>query len=202
MAPILVKRKDGSEILVAGQKSGVVHALNPANGKLLWQTRVGKGGTLGGIHWGMATDGQYVYAANSDNMYGIDRRDTSIKASPGLYALDAFTGKQVWKAPPPDCATNSPCLNGNSAAPLATPGIVWAGNLDGHIRAYNSSDGQLLWDFDTAKEFETVNGVKGKGGAIDGPSPVISQGMLFVNSGYGLFGQKPGNVLLAFEVKK
>lgn len=200
MAPILVKRKDGSEILVAGQKSGVVHALEPATGKLLWQTHVGKGGMLGGIHWGMASDGRYAYAANSDNMLAIDKRDTSVKASPGLFALDLFTGKIVWKAAP-ECNDKNGCLNGNSAAPLVTEGIVWAGSLDGYIRAHDARTGQIVWEYNTAKEYETVNGIKGKGGAIDGPPPVVSNGMLFVNSGYGLFGQKPGNVLLAFSVE-
>jgi polyvinyl alcohol dehydrogenase (cytochrome) len=200
MAPILVKRKDGKEILVAGQKSGVVYALSPDIGKLLWKTRIGKGGTLGGIHWGMATDGNYVYAANSDQTYGIDRRDSTLKPSPGLYALDLQTGQVVWNTPAPDCAGKSGCLASNSAAPVVTPGLVWAGGLDGHIRAYSTADGKIVWDYNTVKEFETVNGIKGKGGAIDGPPPVISNGMLFVNSGYGLFGQLPGNVLLAFAI--
>jgi Glucose dehydrogenase len=200
MAPILVKRKDGSEILVAGQKSGVVHALEPFTGKLLWQTRIGKGGMLGGIHWGMASDGQYVYAANSDNMLALDKRDSSVQASPGLFALDLVTGKIVWKAAP-ECGDKKGCLNGNSAAPLVTEGIVWAGSLDGYIRAHDARNGHILWEFNTVKEYETVNGVPGKGGAIDGPPPVVSNGMLFVNSGYGLFGQKPGNVLLAFSLE-
>ena len=73
-------------------------------------------------------------------------------------------------------------------------------HLDGHIRAYATTDGKILWDFDTVKEYETVDGIKGKGGAIDGPAPVVADGMLFVNSGYGMFGQMPGNVLLAFAI--
>jgi polyvinyl alcohol dehydrogenase (cytochrome) len=200
MAPILVKRKDGKEILVAGQKSGVVHALSPDNGRLLWQTRIGKGGMLGGIHWGMATDGNYVYAANSDLIFAVDRRDSTLQPSPGLYALDLHTGKVVWKTPAPDCAGKTGCMTGNSAAPVVAHDLVWAGGLDGHIRAYAAADGKIVWDYNTVKEYETVNGVKGNGGAIDGPPPVISNGMLFVNSGYGLFGQSPGNVLLAFAI--
>lgn len=200
MAPMLITRRDGTEILVAGQKSGVVHALN-TEGKLLWQTRVGKGSPLGGIHWGMATDGQYAYAANSDNGFVVNRRDSSYPISPGIYALDLMNGNVVWKATTPDCGKPF-CLRANSAAPLVVPGVVFAGALDGYIRAYDSDNGNIIWDFNTVQEFKTVNGIAGKGGAIDGPAPVVADGMLFVNSGYGMFGQLPGNVLLAFEVER
>ena len=88
-----------------------------------------------------------------------------------------------------------------AAAPTLIPGVVFTGGLDGYIRAYSTKDGSRLWEFDTTGEFETVNGVPGQGGAIDGPGPVIANGMLFVNSGYGMFGQMPGNLLLAFGVK-
>lgn len=199
MAPILVKRKDGKEILVAGQKSGVVHALSPGDGKPIWQTRIGKGGALGGIHWGMAADGNYVYATNADNMIALDKSDSTVKPSPGVYALDLATGKVAWSAPHPQ--SKNALFESNSAAPLVVPGIVFAGSLDGHIRAYATENGKVIWDYDTAKEYETTNGFKGKGGAIDGPSPVAANGMLFVNSGYGMFGQMPGNVLLAFSVE-
>jgi polyvinyl alcohol dehydrogenase (cytochrome) len=201
MAPLLIKRKDGKDILIAGQKSGMVYALSPVGGKLLWQTRIGKGGKLGGIHWGMATDGKYVYAANADNMIAIDQSDASIKASPGIYALDIGTGKIIWSAATPACKGKN-CQTANSAAPVVIPGLVFAGSIDGHIRAYASSTGKILWDFDTIKEYETANGIKGRGGAIDGPPPVISDGMLFINSGYGQFNGIAGNVLLAFEVSK
>ena len=77
---------------------------------------------------------------------------------------------------------------------------MFAGGLDGHIRAYSSNDGQILWDFDTVREFKTVNSIRGKGGSIDGPGPVIVDGLVFVNSGYGQFGQMPGNLLLVFGV--
>ncbi|MEO8762837.1 MAG: PQQ-binding-like beta-propeller repeat protein [Ginsengibacter sp.] len=201
MAPILVKRKDGKDFLVAGQKSGVVYALS-TSGKLIWQTRIGKGGKLGGIHWGMATDDEKVYATNADNVFGVDNTDSSHNRSPGLYALDLLTGKVTWNTPTPGCADNKNCLPFNSAAPAVIPGIVFAGSLDGHIRGYSTNDGKILWDFNTAKEYGTVNGIKAKGGAIDGPAPVVADGMLFVNSGYGMFGQMSGNVLLAFEVAR
>ena len=198
MAPILVRRKDGKDILVAGQKSGVVYALSPEGGKLIWQTRIGKGGMLGGIHWGMAVDGNNVYAANADNFVALDKRDTSFKASPGIFSLNLFTGKLIWETPSPGCGDKKNCLPFNSAAPAVVPGIVFAGSLDGHMRGYSTRDGKIIWDFDTAREFGIVNGVPAKGGSIDGPAPVIADGMLYVNSGYGMFGEMPGNVLLAF----
>jgi polyvinyl alcohol dehydrogenase (cytochrome) len=201
MAPILTKDKNGRDILLIGQKAGVVFCLSPENGKKIWEKRIGKGGTLGGIHWGMATDGKMVYAANSDNVFGLDKKDTTYKPSPGIYALDINTGNLIWKTANPSCVKENYFPN-NSAAPAVIPGIVFAGSLDGHIRGYDSKDGEIIWDFNTAIHFETANGIEGSGGAIDGPAPVISDGMLFVNSGYGMFGQMKGNVLLAFEVNK
>ncbi len=198
MAPILVAGKDGKDILVAGQKSGVVYAVSPDKGKLIWQTRIGKGGMLGGIHWGMATDGKYVYAPNADNRYAIDKRDSSRKATPGLYALELSTGELKWETPAPACAEIKDCLPYNSAAPLSMPGLVFAGSLDGHIRAYSTKNGEIVWDVNTAKDYGIINGIKARGGSIDGPAPVVAGSMIYVNSGYGMFGEMNGNVLLAY----
>jgi polyvinyl alcohol dehydrogenase (cytochrome) len=204
MAPMLVTRTDGKDVLIAGQKSGVVWALEPdADGAVLWSTRVGKGGALGGIHWGMATDGRYAYAANADRGAVIVDVHPDKEPSPGLYALDLVTGDVAWSAPAPEgtCEVGRRgCMRANSAAPTAMPGVVFAGGLDGHVRAHATDDGRVLWDFDTARMFETVNGVTGQGGSIDGPGPVVAGGVLYVNSGYGTFSQMPGNVLLAFEI--
>ncbi|WP_435354571.1 PQQ-binding-like beta-propeller repeat protein [Emticicia sp. SJ17W-69] len=202
-APLLVKAGyNGKDIIVAGQKSGVVHALDPSTGKVIWQTRIGKGGALGGIHWGMATDGKNVYAANADNIYAIDAQDENRKPSPGLYAINIGNGEVIWQSPTPTCPQGKNCIQANSAAPLALPDLVFAGTLEGHIRAYDNKTGKILWEFDTVKEYEAINGIKGKGGSIDGPSPVVSENMLYVNSGYGMFGEVAGNVLIAFELEK
>ncbi len=203
MAPMLVTRPDGKVVLVVGQKSGVVWALDPdGEGRVLWSTRVGKGGALGGIHWGMATDGRLAYAPNSDRGAVIVDVNPDRGPTPGLYALDLMSGEVVWSAPAPTdtCENRRGCWAANSAAATAIPGVVFAGSLDGHIRAYSADGGQVLWDFDTAKEFETVSGITGRGGSIDGPGPVVAGGMVYVNSGYGTFGQMPGNVLLAFGI--
>lgn len=202
-APLLVKAGyNGKDIIVAGQKSGVVHALEPATGKVIWQTRIGKGGALGGIHWGMATDGKNIYAANADNIYAIDPRDATHKPSPGLFAININNGEIAWQSATPACPKGKNCIQANSAAPLALPDLVFAGTLEGHIRAYDNKTGKVLWEFDTVKEYEAVNGIKGNGGSIDGPSPVVSENMLYVNSGYGMFGELAGNVLIAFELDK
>tara|TARA_B100000029_G_scaffold100569_1_gene90762 strand:+ start:3329 stop:4921 length:1593 start_codon:yes stop_codon:yes gene_type:complete len=203
MAPILVTREDGRDILVVGQKSGMVWALDPdAEGEVLWSARVGKGSALGGIHWGMASDGHLAYAANADRDAVIVDVNPDQEAAPGLYAIDLMTGDIVWSAPAPrnTCEERQGCYPANSAAPTVIPGAVFAGGLDGHIRAYSTTDGQILWDFDTVQEFETSNGILGKGGSIDGPGPVIANGLVFVNSGYGQFGQIPGNLLLVFGI--
>lgn len=202
MAPVLVTGADGKDRLIVGQKAGVVYALTPGDGILLWKTRIGKGGALGGIHWGMATDGKNIYAANADNILALDPDDKSRKASPGIYALDIITGKMIWKAPVPAVAGQPSYLSVNSAAPAVVPGVVFAGSNDGHMRAYSTTDGHILWDYNTVQKYQTVNGIEGNGGSIDSHAPVMADGMLYVNSGYSQFGEKAGNVILAFEVKK
>lgn len=181
---------DGKQILIAGQKSGVVWGLDPDNrGKILWQTRLGKGSALGGVEWGHAADDKLAYVAISDRI----TRD----GTPGLYALDLATGKVVWSAPAPKVAGGSP---GQAAAVTVIPGVVFSGALNGHFRGYAASSGEIVWDYDTNHPFDTINGVQAKGGSVDGPGPVVSHGMVYVNSGYGQFGGIAGNVLLAFSV--
>ena len=203
MAPMLVTRPDGREILVAGQKSGMVWALDPDDGgALLWSTAVGKGSALGGIHWGMASDGRYAYAPVADRDAVVVDVNPERALSPGLYALDLMTGEVVWEAVlrAEACEGKRGCYSSNSAGATAIDGVVFAGGLDGVIRAHSTMDGAVIWEFDTTRPVETVGGMPGMGGAIDGPGPVVAGGMLFVNSGYGMFGQMPGNLLLAFGV--
>ncbi|MBZ5603381.1 MAG: PQQ-binding-like beta-propeller repeat protein [Acidobacteriia bacterium] len=207
-SPILVKLANGKRVLLVGQKSGVMHALDPdKKGAILWQVRVGKGGTLGGIQWGSASDGKNVYVALSDIDFiqqGFnpgEKRIVDPKAGGGIFALDVATGKKIWAAPPPDCGTRPNCSPAQSAAVTAIPGAVFSGSVDGHLRAYAAADGKVIWDFDTARNFETVNGVAAKGGSMDGPGPTVAGGMLYVPSGYGAWGGLPGNVLLAFAIE-
>ena len=70
---------------------------------------------------------------------------------------------------------------------------------DGAVRAFSTADGRVIWQFDTNRDFPTVNGVKAHGGSMNGPAPVVVDRYVFVASGYGTFGLRPGNVLLAFH---
>jgi polyvinyl alcohol dehydrogenase (cytochrome) len=202
-SPILASLGNGQRALVVGQKSGVVHALDPdQEGKILWQTRIGKGGPLGGIMWGSAADEQRVYVANSDLGFlpgGTMSLDPA--AGGGLFALDLATGKVSMHVPPVPCGDRSQCSPALSAAVTAIPGVVFSGGISGYLRAYATPDARLLWEFDTARDFATVNGVSAHGGAMDGPGPTIVDGMLYVASGYAQWGGLSGNILLAFEVK-
>jgi polyvinyl alcohol dehydrogenase (cytochrome) len=203
---LLLHSASGRDVLVAGQKSGVVYALDPdQKGKIIWQTRVGKGGTNGGIEWGMASDGQQVYAAVSDLPRGtgvpgaIGNSNFDPAQGGGLTALRVVDGQRVWSVPGHPCDPPRPgCSPAQPGAVTSIPGAVFSGSIDGHLRAFSSEDGEVLWDVDTAKEYATVNGIQGKGGSVDGAGPVVAGGMVYVNSGYPRFGGMPGNVLLAF----
>ena len=209
--PILVSLGAGKRALVIGQKSAMVHALDPdQKGQVLWQTRAGQGGALGGSQWGSSSDGERVYVAISDIALGAVsdpkspagyRLTLDPKKGGGLHALDLKTGKIVWSAKPTPCATGrEDCSPAQSAAVTTVPGAVFSGSVDGHFRAYSTSTGETIWDTDTAREFETVNGKAGKGGSMDVAGAAIVNGVVFVNSGYGQWGGMPGNVLLAFSV--
>ena len=109
-------------------------------------------------------------------------------------------GERVWYTPPPGCGERKRCSPAQSAAVSAIPGAVFSGSVDGHLRSYATKDGSILWDFDTMGPYKTVNGVEARGGSMDGGGPAIANGMVFVNSGYVIWGGMPGNVLLAFSV--
>lgn len=200
--PILVQVGD-QDLLLAGQKSGFVHALDPdQQGAIVWKQLVGRGGTMGGVHWGMATDGETLFVPINDRgTYSINKEQPKV---PGLHALNVADGKRLWstieenRCPP---LSIRGCGPGISAAITLIPEVVFGGTLDGFIKAYAAEDGQELWAYDTKKDFEAVNGVKAFGGAIDSDGPVVVENQLFVTSGYAKFGEKEGNVLLAFELK-
>jgi len=217
-SPVLRTLASGNEILLAGQKSGVVYGLDPDHGgDTLWQTKVGDSGAAGtvasgttapglaagtgssigppgvagapgGVAWGSAADHRNLYVA----IAGILAQPAN--ASGSLTALDMRTGVARWHtaSPEPACTlSDRSCLHAQSQAVTVMPGSVFSGSMDGHFRAYSTIDGKILWDFDTAKEFQTSNGIKASGGPLDHGGATIVNGSVYVNS---------GNALLAFSV--
>lgn len=193
-AAMLVTLPSGKDLLIAGQKSGIGWALDPdARGAVVWQYKAGEGSAAGGMEWGSATDGENAYFAVADGN----------RPKPGgLHAVRLDTGKAVWTAMPGPalCAQVRGCSVARPAAVTAIPGLVFSGTLDGGFRAHSTKDGHVAWEYDTNREFETVNGIKANGASINSGGPVISGGMVYTNSGYGFAGGRPGNVLLAFGV--
>jgi polyvinyl alcohol dehydrogenase (cytochrome) len=220
---IIAERPDGSQVLLAGQKSGEVFALDPdANGAVVWRNRISLGTTNGGIHWGMALSGERLLAPVADP----ERDRPGYTPRPGLYALDVASGALLWQQPVARgceiAAQNKPLIGlenmrsgvktdlaqlyqcsfyyGLSAAATATPELVFSAGLDGKVRAYDIATGEILWQTQTAQHFTATNGIEGHGGAIDVSGQVLANGWLYVQSGYSMFGQLPGNVLLAYRV--
>lgn len=195
-SPILRRLPGGRSVIAIGQKSGVAYGMDPdRKGAVIWQYRAGQGSALGGIEWGSAADDRVMYVPVSDVLHA---------AAGGLHAIGLGSGERIWQTSPaaPACKGGMGCSAAQSAAISVIPGVVFSGAIDGHLRAYDTSDGRVLWDVDTARDFETVNGVAASGGSIDGPGPTVAGGMVFSGSGYGRWRGRPGNVLLAFAVRR
>jgi polyvinyl alcohol dehydrogenase (cytochrome) len=216
---ILLERKQG-DLLLAGQKSGEVFALDPdRQGAVVWRHRVGSGSSNGGVHHGMATDGKRVYVPIADP----ERKIPGYVPKPGVYALDVDDGDLAWshpvqrgckfdpadaplvglaemaqgrsgRSPWPDCSY----YYGHSAAAVVANGVVYSGALDGKLRLFDARNGSLLRTIETRRPFEGSNGVDGHGGAIDVGGAIVQGDQLFVVSGYGMFGQMTGNMLLVY----
>lgn len=186
------------KLIGVGQKSGVYHALDAATGAIVWQRQLSVGGIggLAGIQWGTSWDGERIYVATHD-------------ANPGtLFALNPSNGQVIWSKPNPangcDGKPGRPqCRLALPAATTTVPGVVFQGSWDGHLRAHDSRNGNILWQFDTYRSYLGVNGLTGQGGSINGAGAMVVGEMVFVNSGYSAFGpgtSLPGNVLLAFSL--
>lgn len=200
-ATIVATNSEGRDLIIAGQKSGHVHALDPdQGGKLVWQRKLGRGGIQGGVHFGMAVDGDTVYVPMSDFDGGPRWPGTP---RPGMFALELHTGGTRWYAPSSDrCEGREYCQPGISAAASSLPGGVVAGAMDGVLRVYNRESGNVMHEFDSTTTFETLDGGSAHGGSFGGASgPVFNGDMMFINSGYGIYFHMPGNVLLAFGPK-
>ncbi len=194
-SPLLVDAGGGRQLIVVGNKSGVIFGFDPdGRGKIVWQRRVANGGSGGGVFWGSATDGVNIYAANADSAAADPG------AGGGMNAVELGTGRLVWSVPGAGCAGKNPCKPSQAAAVTLIPGAAFSGTMDGRLRAYSTRDGKVLWEYNTAREFTTVNDVKANGGSMSNSGPAIVGGMLYVNSGYSHHGGiLPGNVLLAFS---
>ncbi|QZH76700.1 MAG: PQQ-binding-like beta-propeller repeat protein [Erythrobacter sp.] len=198
---LIVPVGGGRDVIVVGQKSGVVHGVDADSGELLWQTRLGHGGTQGGVHFGLAAEGSTVYVPITDLADTYDGRiyDAAINGA-GIHALDAATGDILWRNFADNrCNGESYCDPGISSAATAVPGAVIAGHLDGRLAGYDGSTGEVLWSYDTRQPVETIGGTTAAGGSMSGPGPAVYNGHVIVNSGYGLYFHMPGNVLLVFE---
>ncbi|MDB5987146.1 MAG: hypothetical protein JWR16_2199 [Nevskia sp.] len=213
--PILVQLADGTQTVVAGAKNGVLYALNPDTGALKWSRRLGAGGTLGGIHWGMAADAQNVYAAVSDVTVnkasglaiGVKSAITQVaNATPGLYAVDFSSGALKWAVHPTHLYQGTTVDSIYSAALSVTNDVLFAGSLDGVVKAFRTTDGAELWSYDTVQNFVDGDGNKGNGGGIDSVGAIAAGTDLLVNSGYSTFGNVnqfqagAGNALLIFRL--
>ncbi len=196
-ALILARASDGRDYVIGGQKSGVVHALDPDTGALRWQTKLGRGGLHGGVHFGMAAHGDRLYVPISD---APDTQPHDEPPNPGLFALNLRTGSVEWRAPLVDeCQGRQFCAVGIGAAITATPEMVFAGALDGYLRIHDAATGQLLSKLDTTSSVTTVSGEVAHGGSMDGATaPLPYRGQLYVNSGYNFAGHMRGNVLLVY----
>lgn len=182
-SPILRTLPDGHRILVAGQKSGMVWGHDPdQEGTVVWKTQLVPRLALGMITFGGAADEQNTY-------FGL--------RTGAVAAVQLATGEKRWVTPVEAPSTSGP--RGETAAITAIPGVIFSGSWEGVLRAFSSDDGHLLWEYNTMREFQTVNGVTAKGGSMAAPGPTVVDGMVFVGSGYTFTTGIPGNVLLAFS---
>jgi len=206
-APVmLVKRNaDGKEVLAVGSEDGTLYALDPdARGKILWRTRVGIGSGIGGIQYGMATDGTLVYAPLVDLGEVNLSLDAKTEASGAMAAVDLATGKIAWRTalPKDTCeGKGEPCTNALTAPPLVVGDAVISGGFDGILRVFDRTSGKIVWTYDSVRQYQGVNGIPGEGGSFGMGGAILADDMLYINSGSDLFGiGLPGNVLLAFKL--
>ena len=190
------------DYLLVGQKSGDVYALDPdEDGAVLWHNKVGRGGFLGGVHWGMSADTESLFVPIADTT--ITGRFKG-EVSPGIHALDPTSGDRKWYTPSvADCEGKSPvpvCDQGMSAAITSTDDLVFAGSLDGNLNVYDSASGEVIWSFDTFGDFASVSGDMALGGSIESDGPVLYEGHVLVNSGYQFGARMPGNALMVFSI--
>ena len=201
MSPILFTRADGKDLLLVGQESRRMALLDPDNGgAILWQRTLSEQETSTTGNLGPAFDGERAYVS-----FVYPSQGQFAAEDGAVVAFRPETGEVVWttEIPAPEsCASpGAVCSSGSHGALTAIPGAVFVGALDGTIRALSSETGQVLWAYNTNRDFETANGVLAHGGELGGAAPTVAGGMVYVGSGYFWPGTSPGNVLLAFGVR-
>lgn len=203
-SPLIISIDGETDILVAGQKSGDVFGLNIDTGEILWNQRLGYGGTSGGVHFGMSAEGTTVFVPVNDMADTGDGREYDLSLyGAGIHAVDVVTGDIKWRKMADNvCGDRANCDPGISSAVTSIPGVIFAGHLDGRFRAYDADSGEVLWAYDTTQEVETTTGIMASGGSMSGPGPAVADGHVVLNSGYGLYGHMPGNLLLVFEASE
>lgn len=202
---IVVNDVNGRDLVLGGQKSGDAWAVDANTGKLVWNIRFGEGTALGGVHWGITSDGERLYVPISDPIFRPGQNP-----KPGVFAVDLKTGKQVWGYDvKPNCdgergamVTSCDTKYGFSAAPITVDGAVIAGTLGGEFMIFDGKNGELINRIDTIGPIETLNDVEAKGGSLDSHAISAGAGLILINSGYSGFGQTAGNALIAYRAKK
>ena len=186
-----------TDILVVGQKSGVVYGLDPDHGgKILWSTQASDGGDLGGMMYGLAADATKIYVPVAD----VDSPTGRYTGS--LLALDPATGDIRWRTPAPKPACNwdsEHCIGGQVAAVTVVSDMVFTGFWDGYVRIYDADNGRLLREIDTAIEYPAVNGVA-TGGQVSGYPVTVGNDALYITSGASSV-LKSGNALLVYTLE-
>ena len=170
-APILRRLSGARQVLVVTDRSGSVYGLDPGHaGEVLWDTRIfAEHGEKAEPHieWGAAADHRNVYVDST----GL-----------GLTALDLGTGRLRW---------NVPLQRAPSHAVTALPGALFCGSIDGHLRAYSTIAGKVIWDADTMRQYSSVSDEPAMGGAPGHGGVIVVRGMVYLNA---------GNALLAFSI--
>jgi len=198
--PVVATGASGRKLLLAGDKGGLVVGLDPLTGKVLWRNKVGRGGVVAGINFGLAAHGGKVFVPVSDVP---DGRTYDEPAKPGLYALDIDTGEFIWKAPAEDtCNGRAGCFPGYSAAITVLDDYVLAGSNDGYLRAFDTENGAILWEYDTTQAVGAVGDRVAQGGSVGGgQAPIVVGDRIILNSGYAFSGKMPGNALLVLKAR-
>ena len=166
------------DLVGAGQKSGIYSALDADTGAVVWQTTVGPGGHLGGIHWGTAVDGQRIYVGVNNEKgapfaLGGKGKHAGEMTSVGAWAaLDPATGAILWQVANPASPTVTNGANVNGPVTVVS-GVLFAGSMDpaGTMFALDASSGDVLWSFQS-------------GGTVYG-GPAVVGGTVYWGAGYG-----------------